>query len=111
MIGEEASLHSARRKSRNVRPPKTRRQTTMLEDQGKVDPPNWRPRRNIVVAATMRKLPSQSMAFRPASKGIFSVSSLTVKKMQMNAMPVRGTMVRISKVDLCLVRGGYPRLM
>jgi hypothetical protein len=84
-------LYWDKRKRRRVKLPKARRQITVTEDQGKVVPPNWRPNRNIVVALTMRMLPSQSTALRPARRGVLGVSSLRVEKIEMKAMAVRGT--------------------
>ena len=74
MTGYLANFHSTRAKSPIVRRPKTIRQTTVADFQGKLTPPNSRPNRSMSVPPTIKRDPSQSMALRPAINGVLGVS-------------------------------------
>ena len=73
-MGYLASFHSLIKKRTIVMTPNTSRQMTIAEDQGKDTPPYSRPRRNMTVPPVTSRTPSQSIAFRPSSMGVFGVS-------------------------------------
>ena len=90
MMGYFANFHSFTKKSPIVKNPKTMRQITFAEAQGLLTPPYSRPKRNIKVPPTMRREPDQSMAFRPARRGVLGVSMSRNMKMIMKARPSQG---------------------
>ena len=71
--------------------PKTSRQTTVAEDQGKDTPPYSRPRRNITVPPLTSMMPVQSIAFRPSRMGVLGVSISRKNMMMAKAIPSKGT--------------------
>lgn len=93
-MGYFANRHSFRTNRPTVRIPKTMRQMTVADFQGKAWPPNWRPRRSMRVPPTMVRLPTQSMALRPVITGVRGVCRLLRKKaMIRKATPSKGRLM------------------
>jgi hypothetical protein len=82
-----AIFHSVSKKRTPVKIPKMIKQITIAAAQGYDTPPNWRPRRSIMVPPTTVTEPDQSMAFRPSSIGVLGVliSRKTRRMMKANA--------------------------
>lgn len=59
-------------------------------------PPNSRPKRNIRVPPTMRKVPAQSMLRRPAKNGVLGDSMDRKKNRMRNENPPMGTVGLVS---------------
>lgn len=91
MMGYLASFHSLRKKRPNVTAPKTKRQITVAEFQGKDIPPNSKANRNITVPPTTVMVPIQSMARIPARKGVLGVSIFKNTIKIRRATPPTGT--------------------
>lgn len=92
-----ASFHCDRIKNTNRMMPGTMRQRTVAELQGKLTPPKPRPRRNSRVVVVTVGAPSQSMAFKPATKGVFGVWTSRKTNRMMKAIPSQGTTSTISQ--------------
>lgn len=92
IIGYLANFHSLTKKRTRVMIPKTSRQRTVAEDQGKDTPPYSRPRRNITVPPVTSMMPVQSMAFRPSRIRVLGVSISRKNRMMAKAIASKGTM-------------------
>lgn len=90
IIGYFANFHSLTKNRPIVKRPKTIRQITFAEDQGALTPPYSRPKRNISVPPMIRRAPDQSIAFRPARRGVLGVSMSRNTERIMNARPSQG---------------------
>ena len=71
--------------------PKIIKQMTVAESQGKVTPPNSKPRRNMTVPPTIRSEPSQSIALRPSRIGVLGVCMSRKSIKMIKATPSHGT--------------------
>ncbi|QSS56377.1 hypothetical protein I7I53_04568 [Histoplasma capsulatum var. duboisii H88] len=90
-MGYLATLRSIMTKSPRVMAPKIRRQITVGEFQGRVMPPNSRPKRNMSVPPMMSMVPSQSIVLRPAISEVLGVSILSHMRSVTRARPPNGT--------------------
>ena len=91
MTGYLAILYLMSRNTKRVATPKTIRQTTVTELQGYVSPPYPNPSKNMTVAPTIVMVPSQSIATKPSIRGVFGVSTLSKKTINVAARPAIGT--------------------
>ena len=91
IIGYLAHFHSLMRKRARVMIPKTSRQITVAEDQGKDKPPYSRPRRTMTVPPVTSMTPTQSMAFKPSRMGVLGVSMSRKNIMMTKAIASKGT--------------------
>lgn len=90
-MGYLASFHSCRRDSVHAVMPKIIRQITSAEFQGALTPPVSRPIRNIRVPPIRRRVPTQSMLRRPASRGVLGDEIRRKRNMISSDIPPIGT--------------------
>ena len=103
MIGDTGSLISIMAKRMRVRKPKMMSVMTIADVHGRVTPPRRSPKRSISVPPTMLTAPSQSIAFKPATSGVFGVLRSRNIRMIMNASPSSGT------IDISLICYHYSK--
>ncbi len=66
----------------------------------------------MIVPPTISTDPSQSIAFKPAKRGVFGVSMSRKKSMMMNARPSKGTVNKtLAHAEVRQGSRGYLRLM
>lgn len=106
ITGYRANFDSFTRNKTTITTLKVIRQRTFAELQGKITPPNSRPRRRVIVAPTIAMLPSQSTALRPAMIGVRGVSSFKNSTKAKNTTPEHGT-EEISINSTCLYNIAY----
>jgi len=90
IIGYFATFHSTNPKMRNEMNPKMSKQMIVADFQGYSTPPSSRPKRIIRVPPMTKNAPAQSIAFKPAMRGVFGVFRSRKKKMIIKASPSRG---------------------
>ena len=89
-----ASRLSLKTKKTDIRQPKTIRQTTFGESQGKVVPPKFRPSRGMIVRPTMEMLPNQSIALRPSEIAVFGLWTSKKRRMRTKASAEHGRLIQ-----------------
>ena len=90
MIGYRANRVSLKKKRTDMNNPKTIRQMTVGEFQGKEMPPKLRPSRSITVRPRIVRLPNQSMAFMPSMIPVLGLCTSRKKSNSVNAVPETG---------------------
>lgn len=92
--GYLASLFLLNMKNRDMAEPKTIRQMTMGEFQGKVAPPKSRPSRIIISRPSIEALPNQSTAFMPSVSFVLGLCTSKNSNSKRKAIPAIGKLIQ-----------------
>lgn len=88
--GYRANLFSLKMKKADIAHPKTIKQMTLGEFQGKEVPPKFRPSKSMIVRPRMDRLPNQSIAFTPSKSLVLGLWTSRKNRRSTNATPVKG---------------------
>jgi hypothetical protein len=74
--------------------PKTMRQMTFGDDQGKMTPPKSRPRSSMRVSPRTHKLPKKSIALRPSTTFVLGLCTSRKNKRRKKVVPEMGRLIQ-----------------
>lgn len=98
--GYFATFFSLRKKSTDMNAPKTIRQITFGDDQGKITPPKSSPSKSISVRPRMHRLPRKSIALSPSTTFVLGLWTSRKKRSRKKVSPEIGRLIQKHPVAL-----------